>query len=504
VERAGRVLRSPVFVIILVTLLAGWLRFANLSFPRELVFDETYYAKDACIYLSEPAKDCGLEMPNEQSWVHPPLGKWMIAGGEALFGATVEGPQKSPFGWRFSSAAAGTLTVALTAILALLLTESVLWAGVSGLLLATESLSFVQSRMSMLDIFEALFVVAGFLFLVLDRRWIGRRDPHPEPAQPMEEEGAETGLESFSSSASFGPGAMAADELLMTFPEEPPPRVHSPLLRPWRVAAGLAFGAGMAVKWSAATALVGAVLLSYGWEVSRRKRVGRPHPYSEALLQEAFGILISLAIAPLVVYVATWSQWLGERHWNFAELIKHHWQMLDFHIHLEAFKPDGKPTHPYQSRAWTWLLQTRPVSYYYKGGEGTAAEILGMGNPAIFWGSLIAIPYAVLRWIKARDWQAGVVAVAFLSQYLPWLPVNRPIFLFYMTPMAPFMVLAAVLALKRLSQARLATGAQPFAAVAGLLVGISVSLFVFFHPILVGDTVSSTGWQARIWFQSWV
>ena len=127
-----------------------------------------------------------------------------------------------------------------------------------------------------------------------------------------------------------------------------------------------------------------------------------------------------------------------------------------------------------------------------------------MGNPAIFWGSLVAIPYTVVRWLKGRDWTAGIVAVGFSSQYLPWLPVNRPIFLFYMTPIVPFMVLAAVLALRRLSEIRLRTGAQPYAAVAGLLVGISVSLFVFFHPILVGTTLSSEAWQLRIWFRSWV
>ncbi|MEX2458481.1 MAG: phospholipid carrier-dependent glycosyltransferase, partial [Actinomycetota bacterium] len=169
-ERAVRVLRGPVFVIAAVTLLAGAVRFANLSDPRSLVFDETYYAKDACIYLGEPPDTCGLENAGEQSWVHPPLGKWLIAGGEAIFGATVEGPGRTPFGWRISSAVAGTLTVTLTALLALVLTRSALWAGVAGLLLATENLHFVQSRMSMLDVFIAMFVVAGFLALALDRR----------------------------------------------------------------------------------------------------------------------------------------------------------------------------------------------------------------------------------------------------------------------------------------------------------------------------------------------
>jgi dolichyl-phosphate-mannose--protein O-mannosyl transferase len=491
VERAVRILRNPVFAIAAVTILAGAVRFANLSYPPTLVFDETYYAKDACIFLSEAPKDCGLKLANEQSWVHPPLGKWLIAGGEAIFGAQIDGPTKTPFGWRFSSAAAGTLTVTLTAILALLLTRSVLWAAIAGLLLATENLSFVMSRMSMLDIFLSLFVVAGYLCLALDRRWIDRQEPAPEP---------DVGAEGFQS---LGPGAMAAQEFAVGDPALAEPRdVPSPLVRPWRLWAGLFLGAGTAVKWSGATALVGAILLSFIWEVTRRRRAGRPHPLWEATSQESFGILLSLVVAPILVYLSTYVVWLKDHDWSLSALWRNHTSIADFHWHLEAFKPDGKPTHPYQSRAWTWLFMGRPVSYYYEGGNGTAAEILGMGNPAIFWGSLIAVPTTIVLAWRRRDWTAWLVAAGFLVQFVPWLPVNRPIFLFYMVPVVPFMVLAAVVALRRLSENRTAPGL--FATVAGLLVGISVALFAFFYPILVGTTLSTDAWKARIWFPSWV
>jgi len=500
VERAVRILRNPVFVIAAVTVLAGAVRFANLSYPPTLVFDETYYAKDACLYLSEPAKDCGLELPNEQSWVHPPLGKWMIAGGEALFGAQIEGPEKAPFGWRFSSAVAGTATVALTAILALVLTRSVLWAAIAGLLLATENLSFVMSRMSMLDVFLGLFVVAGYLCLAMDRRWIERQEPPPEPAEDAD------------ALQSLGPGAMAAQEFAVgdrAVPETPR-EVPSPLLRPWRLWTGVFLGAGTAVKWSGATALLGAVLLSFIWEVTRRRRAGRPRPVWESISQESFGILLFLALAPILVYLSTYLVWLNDHDFgrhparSLAALWRHHDLIADFHWNLEAFKDNGDPTHPYQSRAWTWLFMARPVSYFYEGGTGTAAEILGMGNPAIFWGSLIAVPTTIVLAWRRRDWTLWLVATGFLIQYVPWLPVNRPIFLFYMVPVAPFMVLAAVLALRRLADIRTATGAQPFAAAAGLLVGISITLFAFFYPILVGTTVSTDAWKARIWFPSWV
>ena len=113
----------------------------------------------------------------------------------------------------------------------------------------------MQSRVAMLDIFLVTFVLAGFLFLVLDRAWIERRTgPHPEAATADVDPEADLGL------------------------ELPPDRPPSPILRPWRIAAGLAFGAAAATKWSGAPAFLGAIILTIAWERTRRKKLGSPRP----------------------------------------------------------------------------------------------------------------------------------------------------------------------------------------------------------------------------------
>src|SRR5437762_2189362 len=77
----------PFLVIVAVTAIAGGLRFYHLSAPHAYVFDEVYYAKDGCFDAGFPYKDCKLDRPGEQTiTVHPPLGRWIIAGGEAAFG----------------------------------------------------------------------------------------------------------------------------------------------------------------------------------------------------------------------------------------------------------------------------------------------------------------------------------------------------------------------------------------------------------------------------------
>jgi len=529
-SRAVRFLGRPVVLIAIVTLAAGWIRFVGLSRPDILVFDETYYAVDACLYLNRPLAVCNafkedenkLKVPSEQSWVHPPLGKYMIAAGEAIYGVR-------PFGWRFSSALFGTLTVTLVALIAYRLTRSALWAGVAGVLLGVESLNFVQSRMSMLDIFEAFWVVAGFLFLVLDRQWIDRRqtpslEPVPllarsagVPAGAVRSTAADAG-EPPEELADQGPalsyyeaGAAPTATWLRSppasyLPAPAPQRVPSPIWRPWRFAAGAALGLATAVKWSAVTALAGAAILSFFWEIGRRRRAFRRSPIGEAMLQESLGLVLSFLFVPAVAYLATYVPWLHEHGWSLRSLVGHHRDMWDFHAGLQARKPNGELTHPYQSEAWSWPFLRRPVAYFYEGTDTppTSAEILGIGNPVIFWGSLFAIPFTVFAWARRRDWIAGVIAIGFLSQYLPWLAVSRPAFLFYMTPITPFMVLAGAYALRHLAHARLSTGARAFAPAAGFLVVLAVGVFAFFVPVLVGHVISRGAWNLRMWFPSWV
>src|SRR4051812_35789543 len=103
----------------LVTLLAGILRVWNLGHPHAFVFDETYYVKDAWTQwlLGYAAKwgDRANELflaGNTDTFtasgsfvVHPPLGKFLIGAGMAMFGAD------SSFGWRIATALIGTATV---------------------------------------------------------------------------------------------------------------------------------------------------------------------------------------------------------------------------------------------------------------------------------------------------------------------------------------------------------------------------------------------------------
>ena len=100
--------------------------------------------------------------------VHPEVGKWLIALGEQAFGM-------DPFGWRVAAAVVGTLMVLVMCRFVRRLTGSTLLGCVGGLLLSFDGLHFVLSRLALLDIFLAFFLLCAVHCLVADRDWLRRR-----------------------------------------------------------------------------------------------------------------------------------------------------------------------------------------------------------------------------------------------------------------------------------------------------------------------------------------
>jgi dolichyl-phosphate-mannose--protein O-mannosyl transferase len=526
---------TPLFVFIAVGIIAAVPRFYHLSDPHGRVFDEVYYTKDGCLYAGYPYKQCDLAAADEQSWVHPPLGKWMIAAGIRMFGNT-------QFGWRVSAAFVGTLTCVLIAMLAWVLWRSALWAFVAGLLAATESLLVVQSRTALLDIFQAFWTVAAFLFLALDKHWIDRRTPlvvaEPEapdrapPARLPGGDGSPWLSGPIPTTAFDPPGEPAGPGTVTRF--RTGLRVPSPFWRPWRVAAGLAFGFAIAVKWSALPALLGGIVLTLLWERSRRKRANVRHAFWRGVARESLPVIVCLFLLPVVVYLFSYSgriekspyppyryfpgagySWVAHP----SRLANLTFQMENFHHNLraEVYSSTTKkytPAHPYESRPWSWIPMGRPVAYYYKADDAgkpneTRREVLGIGNPAIFWVQFIAIPWLAVMWRRRRDWRAGLILLAILFQYLFWfLPdvsLQKVQFFFYATPIAPFFVLGATYMVRDLARMRLqGSYSRPFLPVAVAFVAVSVVLFIWFWPVLSATPLSVSAWKARIWFSGWI
>jgi len=445
--------RLDTVAVLAITVLGGVLRLVRLGVPGRIVFDEVYYAQDACVFVHGGGGVCRIASPLADE--HPHLAKWLIAAGIEFFGYT-------PFGWRIASALAGTIGIALLYLLARRLLGTTLAASVAASLLAVDLLWFVQSRIAMLDVFVATFVLAAVLFIVIDRD--RRRPDLPDPS-------------------------------------DAPDRRDRLRDRPWLVAAGLAAGAATASKWSGIWFWVLVVVVPWAWDRTRRRAAGEDRPFAAVWRSTWWVRLWSLVLLPGVLYVASFGNrfpggllvppWSRDSWW--WDLAQRQKMMLTFHLGLE-----GAP-FPWTSPAWAWPVVKRPVVFAFDDEGGRFTEILAMGDPFVWITALVAVVVVAIWWVRRRDMALpdGTILAGFAAAYVPWLALTQHrsfVFIFYLLPAVPFLILALV----RVGQ-RVVRGRRWAMWIAGVSLAAVVALFVFFYPIAAWVPLQPDSWRSRIW-----
>lgn len=493
----------------LTALLGGILRFVRLGQPESLVFDETYYVKDAYSYLqsgyernwAEKANDLfnkgifnGIQNTPEYV-VHPPVGKWMIAFGMWLFGSD------NTFGWRFSAALVGTISVFLVAMIAQKMFGSTILGAIAGLLFAVDGHAIVQSRTSLLDIFVMFWALVAFGAVLLDRD-DGRRRLAKRLAKLA---GAD--------------GLVPAKNLL-----------YGPWLgiRCWRLAAGIALGLCIGTKWSGLYFLAAFGLMSVVWDMNARRIAGIKYWVSGSVIKDGVLAFVSMVPVAVLTYLATWTGWFlskdaYDRNWaasnpsstwgwvpdSLRSLWHYHDTAYNFHTGLGT-------DHPYKANAWSWFVMGRPTSFYSQypvKGEGgctadkCAAMVTSVGNPLIWWGGSLAILFLIGVWIAKRDWRAGAILVGFGAGYLPWLFFpTRTIFFFYAIAYEPFMILGITMVLGMV-MGKLSDPPwrrQQGALFAGIFIVLAVVLSAYFYPIWTSELIPFEYWRDHMWLPSWI
>ena len=506
-----------------VTMVAGFLRLWQLGTPNRLLFDETYYAKDAWSLLAhgyttgfvEKADEkiiagrvTGLFTDDPSMVVHPQAGKWLIAFGEQAFGL-------DSFGWRFASAVIGTLMVLVMIRLVRRLTGSTLLGCTAGLLLCFDGLHFVMSRLALLDIILAFFVLSAVSCLVADRDWSRSRLARNVPAGYR------------AAASGWGP-------------------IRGMWWRPWRLTAGVLFGLAVATKWNAVFPLAAFGLLVWAWDAGARRSLGVRRAWLRAAVVDAIPAFFYLVVVALAVYVATWTGWLLHAqeyesalsdtqygpYWGsylendaqgfLPELFQSLRSLWNYHQDVFTFHTRGlsDAKHVYESHPAGWLILNRPVGVDAQldiapGDQGCAApqdstclrQVVLLGTPALWWGGVVALVYAVFGWLGQRDWRYGVAIVGVLSTWLPWLRYDdRPIFSYYAVVTIPFTVIAITLLLGRLiGSARASYNRRMWGTVvAGAFVVLVVANFAWFWPIYTDQLLTTPEWLNRVWFRVWI
>ena len=479
-------------------------RLIGLGHPAEIVFDETYYVKDAWSlwnlgYESTWPDDANTRFAAGESniftgesafVVHPPLGKWIIALGMAALGPA------NPAGWRLSMAILGILAVILVMVVAKRLTGSLAIAVIAGGLLAIDGNAIVMSRIGILDNALMFFVLVGFVCIVMDRGWAQQR--------------LDTWLLARDRIAK-GPG-------------------WGPALwwRPWLIAAGAALGAATAVKWSGLWFLAAFGLLTIASDVLMRRASGVDAWFTGTVLKQGpVSALLMLPIAA-VVHLSSWlgwfrstdgyhrqwadgdgAAWTGALAWVPRDLQSWwHFQVVSYEYHVGESRD-----HAYESDAWMWPLSIRPTSFWFDsdasgcGGSGDCwAQITDLPNPLIWWAATAAIVFLAVVVIRSGRWPALFVLTAYLAGWAPWLIYpERTMFQFYAIVIAPYAMLALAMAIGSLAGTRHDERGRRTSglATAGVFLVIAIAVSIFFWPVWTGQSMAPWEMALRWWLPSW-
>ena len=328
--------------------------------------------------------------------------------------------------WRLPGVVAAAVMAFVLVLLARRLFASRILPVLIGIALVADGSMFAQARIGMNDIYVALFIVAGWYFIIAAHR------PRLSPR---------------------------VDILI----------------------AGVLLGLGAASKWAAFYTLAGVLLAAlavtaYAYASSRPGKGGPLDLLAGKGLNAAF-LFLSFAVIPVGIYLASYAHWFGgptaPYGWDLVELTK---QMYWYHSGLTS-------PHPAASPWWSWPLVLKPVYWYFgQSDDGNNAYIYDAGNIVLFWGALVATVWCAIAAIRARSVPLGFVAFAMLVQYVAWIPISRVLFFYHFFTALPFYLLALACGLAYLWETGRVWRVVTYLALAA-------AAFIYFYPFVSGQPV---------------
>lgn len=428
-------------------------RLWGITTPPYAVFDEVYYATMANFYISAtPFVDA-----------HPPVARFIFALAALLGGSDGSGrflTTGTPYGafpyvWlRAVSGIAGIIFIALLMLFTHALTGSARAGLFAGFIAVFENALAAQSRVMLPDMFLLTFGVAGLLF------------------------------------AFYARGAKHA----------------------WLALAGIAFGLALGVKISGIIFIAAAFLFTIArpaWHASHAKLLAYfiilPFATLYALIFLHFTLLD--ANVPMLLSIGTGADGRYATIFNTlratpsktrAELFLQRAKeaVVEFTAlpssHLRSFKQ-----HPAASPWFSWPVMYRPILYSYTlDGNSTRISAL-FGNPAIWWGGLIALITLVFRAVRGTSPRHTIfpLALAYTFALGLFAIASRELFLYLYLPALTFLVIALALFIDAIA----ATSKMAVA----LCCATIIAIFFFFAPFTYGLPLDARAAHQRRWLSSW-
>ena len=253
----------------------------------------------------------------------------------------------------------------------------------------------------------------------------------------------------------------------------------------WRLAlAGALMGLATAAKWNAIPFVAVAILLFVVLRLRGNPRRA-PGPIEGVLWLGPFAIL---------VYLATFLPYLFLHRSALSPggIILQQIEMLKLQSQVLA-------PHPYQSIWWQWVLSLRPIWYFYEPVDGIQRGVLLIGNPAISWGGLLALPACLCTGFRRGDRALLVIPLLWAASLAFFILIPKSVMFYYHYFPAEMLLCFAIAAMLDRGFWQRGNRLVPAACI-----GFAALLFIDFYPILSAAALDGPqAFNRWMWLESW-
>ncbi len=301
---------------------------------------------------------------------HPPLAKLIIALGIKLFGDV-------PWAWRVGVAIMGTILSGVSYLLGRRMFRSRLAAAFAAIFVLSDGFFLVDSRIAVIDIVYLTFAAISYL-------------------------------------------------LMFRFIQTPDWRARRGILLFLGLSLGLCLGSKLYVPGITFLLATGFVAFT----LARPAAAGVDATTAGERGQRVAGAVLMIGGISAVFYLACFLPHYYLGWWGGIADLFHYYKDVMWYE-----KSVSTATHPYASPWWSWPLMLRPVAYWQDFKDlGPVATIWGAGNPILWWGVIPAMSITAVRAIERPGLTRTFLVIAYLANYVIWIPIGRILFLYHYMP----------------------------------------------------------------------
>jgi dolichyl-phosphate-mannose--protein O-mannosyl transferase len=438
------------------------IRFKHVD-GTELLSDEYYTVKSDTNYMENMYFDeiyfprASFEIFNGDyvfESTHPPLGKIIMWIPCAIFGMT-------PLTFRFMGNLAGIFMILVMFHIGKELFEHDKYGLFAAVIMALDGMHFAQTRIATVDSFLVLFSMLAILFFI---KYLKTKDDNVKRKYIM----------------------------LAT--------------------SGIMWGCAMATKWTSAYVGIGlGILFFIDYVVKGIKNKFNIKPILMGLL--------SFVLLPVVIYIASYAPLYGNGNTKATYTITNkdgteetksesiasitgfiQFQIGMFNYHANVNKGVDYQPHPYSSDWYTWPVIYKPMWFYLKDyGDGTKSTIASMGNPSIWWLSILTFAITVVLSIVKKDRIGWFLVIMVIATWLLFGLIPREMYIYHYFPTSVIMMLTIVYVISKLCDKF-----PKFSVLMPILSLVFLFVFIYFYPVFSGMRVSNTYLESTKWVSSWV